>query len=92
MKGVGGQTSTATFDPAKNPGWTDNMMGQFLYGPTSTQLQVGLRPLWCNVVLRLSFPNAKYKNGNKQIVHKQQCRINHDPYQQGTIGTCYCLE
>ncbi|MBF0934914.1 MAG: Cna B-type domain-containing protein, partial [Abiotrophia defectiva] len=83
-EGVGGQTLTATFDPAKNPGWTDNGDGTVSYtvtnpDPASGGAETTLR----NVRLRLSFPNAKYKNGNKQIVHKNNVELTMTPYQQG---------
>lgn len=83
-EGVGGQTLTATFDPAKNPGWTNNGDGTVSYtvtnpDPASGGAETTLR----NVRLRLSFPNAKFKNGNKQIVHSNNVELTMTPYQKG---------
>ena len=83
-EGVGGQTLTATFDPDKNPGWTNNGDGTVSYtvtnpDPASGGAETTLR----NVRLRLSFPNAKFKNGNKQIVHSNNVELTMTPYQKG---------
>ncbi|WP_314938637.1 Cna B-type domain-containing protein [Parvimonas micra] len=75
-----GETVRAKFDPSINPGWTDNHDGTISYTYKVTSQDSEHNKLNEKVILYLSFPDAKFKEGKQNISFKNKVEMTGIPY------------
>ena len=75
-----GETVRAKFDPSINPGWTDNHDGTISYTYKVTSQDSEDNKLNEKVILYLSFPDAKFKEGEQNISFKNKVEMTGIPY------------
>lgn len=75
-----GDTVTAKFDPSINPGWTDNHDGTISYTYKVTSQDSEANQLNEKVILYLSFPDAKFKEGKERVSFKNKVEMTGIPY------------